>query len=62
MAPLVTERIKQLRQEIAEISEANRKFARGPKYGTAVADHERRLERLQAILDELVSLTDWKKP
>jgi hypothetical protein len=26
-----------------------------------VGDHERRLQRLQEILDELVSLTDWKK-
>jgi hypothetical protein len=27
----------------------------------AAADHERRLQRLQEILDELMSLTDWKK-
>jgi hypothetical protein len=26
------------------------------------ADHERRSERLQEILDELASLADWKKP
>jgi len=24
-------------------------------------DHERRLQRLQEILDELMALTDWKK-
>ena len=24
-------------------------------------DHERRLQRLQEILDELMTLTDWKK-
>jgi hypothetical protein len=27
----------------------------------AAGDHERRLQRLQEILDELVALTDWKK-
>jgi hypothetical protein len=27
----------------------------------AVADNERRLQRLQEILDELMRLTDWKK-
>lgn len=58
----IAERIKELRREIAEISDANRKFSHGPKYGVAEADQERRLERLQAILDELISLTDWKKP
>jgi hypothetical protein len=57
----ISERIKELRREIAEISEANRMFSKGPKYGSAEADQERRLQRLQAILDELVSLTDWKK-
>ena len=62
MAQLITERIKELRREIAEISHANRKFFHGPKYGRGVADHERRLERLQEILDELISLTEWKKP
>jgi hypothetical protein len=24
-------------------------------------DHERRLQRLQEILDELIALTDWRK-
>lgn len=62
MKQLVSERIKKLRREIAEISEENRKFSTGAKYGAASAEHERRLQRLQAILDELVSLTDWKKP
>jgi hypothetical protein len=27
----------------------------------SAGDHERRLQRLQEILDELVALTDWKK-
>jgi hypothetical protein len=58
----VKERIVKLRDEIAEISEANRLYLRGSKkIHSAAGDHERRLQRLQEILDELVSLTDWKK-
>jgi hypothetical protein len=30
MARLITERIKELRQEIAEITKTNRKYMRGP--------------------------------
>ena len=56
----VRERIAKLRDEIAQIGEANRLYFQGRKklYGAA-GDHERRLQRLQ--LDELVALTDWKK-
>jgi hypothetical protein len=58
----VKERIVKLREEIAEISEANRLYMQGgKKMPGAIADHERRMQRLQEILDELVSLTDWKK-
>jgi hypothetical protein len=59
----VKERIRKLRGEIAQIREANRLYLHGGKrrlQGVA-ADHERRLQRLQEILDELVALTDWKK-
>jgi hypothetical protein len=59
----VKERIVKLREEIAQISEANRLYVLGGKKkmpGTT-GDHERRLQRLQEILDELVALTDWKK-
>jgi hypothetical protein len=58
----VKDRIEKLRQEIAQISEANRLYVRGGKKIPGAADHERRLQRLQEILDELMSLTDWKKP
>jgi hypothetical protein len=61
MPGLVSERIKKLREEIAEISEANRTHMYRRDAGAA-ADQERRLQRLQEILDELVNLTDWKKP
>jgi len=55
----VKERIGKLREEIAEISEANRLYLQGGKrmLGGA-ADYER---RLQEIIDELMALADWKK-
>jgi len=59
---LITERIKKLRQEIAELSEKNRKYSLDAKYGSAVADNARRFQRLMEIVEELKSLTDWKKP
>ena len=61
---LVKERVKGLRDEIAAITEANRKqigcgrIARG----AAESEWERRLERLQEILEELTALTEWKQP
>jgi len=57
----VAERIKKLRDEIAAINQANRVYLHSPKYGSAVADHERRFQRLLEIVNELKSLTDWKK-
>jgi hypothetical protein len=58
----VKERIAKLRDEIAQIGEENRLYLKVRKkpHGAA-GDHERRFQRLQAILDELVALTDWKK-
>jgi hypothetical protein len=57
----VKERIAKLRGEIAEISEANRQYLQGGKKIPGAPDHERRLQKLQEILDELLSLTDGKK-
>jgi hypothetical protein len=58
----VKDRIVKLREEIAQISEANRSYMEGgKKIPGSAGDHERRLQRLQEILDELVALTDWKK-
>jgi hypothetical protein len=60
----VKDRIVKLREEIAQLSEANRQHMQGgkkKKIPGAEGDHERRLQRLQEILDELVALTDWKK-
>ena len=58
----IQERISEMRKEIAEISEANRLYIQGSKNMAAAAEQERRLMRLQEILDELATLTDWKKP
>ena len=58
----VKERIAKLREEIAQISEANRLYLKGgKKMPGSSSEQERRLQRLQEILDELVALTDWKK-
>jgi hypothetical protein len=58
----VKERIAKLRDEIAKISEAHLLYMRGGKQiQGAAGNHKRRLQRLQEILDELASLTDWKK-
>lgn len=56
----VAERVKAMRQEIAEIREANR-IGLSKKDAAAVAEQERRLQRLLEIVDELANLTDWKK-
>ena len=58
----IKERVGKLREEIAEISEANRQYMQGGKKLIGASDQERRLQRLQEIMDELMSLTDWKKP
>jgi hypothetical protein len=57
----VQERIKELRGEIAKISDANRLYLQGGKKIPQGSDQERRLQRLQEILDELGALTEWKK-
>lgn len=58
----VKERIGKIREEIAQISQANRVYLQGgKKLHGAVGNHARRLQRLQEILEELVALTDWKK-
>lgn len=58
----IKERVGKLREEISEISEANRQYLQGGKKLIGASDQERRLQRLQEIMDELMSLTDWKKP
>jgi hypothetical protein len=58
----VDQRIKKLREEIAMISKENLLLGHARGRNTpASGEQERRLQRLQEILDELRSLTDWKK-
>ena len=58
----VQERVQKLRQEIADINQANRAYViKNSKDVAGAADHERRLQRLQEIMDELRALTDWKE-
>jgi hypothetical protein len=58
----VKERIRKMREEIAQISEDSCLYAGGGKrMPRASADQERRIQRLEEILKELKSLTDWKK-
>ena len=58
----VTQRVAKLREEIARIREANRQYVQGGKKIFGEVDHQRRLQRLQEILYEFASLTEWKQP
>jgi hypothetical protein len=59
----IRERVEALRQEIAEIQKLNLAFLQMPRpdFG-AMNDHARRDQRLKEIMDELKSMTAWKKP
>jgi hypothetical protein len=62
LAAAVKERIAKLREEIAQVREANHQYLQGDKKSLATTpDHERRIQRLKDILDELASLTEWKQ-
>jgi hypothetical protein len=54
--------IDKLREEIAQINAANSLYLQSGKKPPGTADHQRRRERLQEILNELKSLTDWREP
>jgi hypothetical protein len=58
----IRERIEKLREEIAQISAADSLYLQSGKKPPGAADHQRRRERLQEILNELKSLTDWREP
>jgi hypothetical protein len=56
-------RVEELRREIAEIQKRNLAFLQMPRPDfIALDDHERRQQRLREIMEELSSMTDWKKP
>jgi hypothetical protein len=55
--------VASLRQEIAEIQKLNQAYLQMPSPGPlAMSDHARREQRLQEIMDELKSMTEWKEP
>jgi hypothetical protein len=59
----IRERVEGLRQEIAEIQNLNLAYLQTPRPDfDAMNDHARREQRLREIMDELKSMTDWKKP
>ena len=58
----VKERVAKLREEIAQLNEANRVYVQSDtRSHLAISDHQRRLQRLQEIREVLMSLTTWKK-
>jgi hypothetical protein len=59
----IQQRVEALRQEIAEIQKLNLEYLQMPKPDfNAINDHARRDQRLMEIMDELKSMTEWKKP
>ena len=58
----IRERVEALRREIAEIQRLNLAYLQSPRMDSVgLSDHERREQRLKEIMDELKSMTDWKK-
>jgi len=61
-AQSVKERVGKLREEIRrDQAKQTACTLQGGKKIIGASDQERRLQRLQEIMDELMSLTDWKK-
>ena len=58
----IRERAEVLRREIAEIQKLNLAYLQTPRpeFG-AMNEHARRDQRLKEIMDELRSMTAWKK-
>jgi hypothetical protein len=57
----IKQRVARLREEIAQIVSASRMYFQRGKIAAEEPDHARRMERLQEIQTELLSLTDWKQ-
>jgi hypothetical protein len=58
----IRERVEVLRREIVEIRKLNLAYLQTPRpdFG-AMNEHARRDQRLKEIMDELRSMTAWKK-
>jgi hypothetical protein len=58
----VRDRVEALRREIAEIQKLNLGYFQMPRpHPVAINDHARREQGLKEIMDELESMTEWKK-
>lgn len=57
----ITERLAELRKEIAQIRTRNPSELMSVPYQHREASRQRQAERLKEIMDELRSLTQWKK-
>jgi hypothetical protein len=58
----IRERVEALRQEIGEIQKLNLAYLQTPRPDfTAMEAHTRREQRLKDIMNELKSMTTWKK-
>jgi hypothetical protein len=58
----IRERVEALRREIAEIQRLNLEYLElSGWHPVAGNDHARREQRLKEIMNELKSMTDWKK-
>jgi hypothetical protein len=58
----IRERVDALRREIADIQKLNLAYLQMPRPDfSAMNDHARRDQRLKEIMDELRSMTEWKK-
>jgi hypothetical protein len=56
-------RVEALRREIAHIQRLNHEYLQKPSpHPVAMNDHARREQRLEEIMHELKSMTEWKKP
>ena len=59
----IHERVEALRREIAELQKLSLVYLETPRPDySAMNDHAMREQRLKEIMDELNSMTDWKKP
>jgi hypothetical protein len=58
----IQERVEALRREIGEIQKLNLAYSQSSRPDfNAMNDHVRREQRLREIMEELKSMTDWKK-
>ena len=59
----ISERVDALRREIAEIQRLNLAYLQMPRpHPVAMKDHAKHGHRLRELMNELESVTDWKKP